>query len=163
MQGKMYLTWEALWDIDFNSRNSCFFKKKGNKKLFSALETAWNSMVMCLLVKAWRIEAFLWLGGSKEVIWGSGHSPCLWFLSNSTFKNIKLSPDIGIKHVSKIIAGGLSEYLKRNFDKNYIFYFILVGSSMLKLKTSNDELSPTWVNLETSHNQWGGKRDHHNM
>lgn len=44
-----------------------------------------------------------------------------------------------------------------------IFHFILVESHMLKLKTSNDELSSTWVNLETSHNQWGGKRDPWNM
>lgn len=34
-----------------------------------------------------------------------------------------------------------------------ILHFILVKNSMLKLKTSNDELSSTWANLETSHNQ----------
>lgn len=82
-------------------------KKKQKNKFFSALETAqpaWNNMLVCLLIKAW-IEAFLWLGGSKE---GSGHFPCLWFLSNSSVKYIKLSDDIGIKHVSKTTAGGLS-------------------------------------------------------
>lgn len=69
--------------------------------------------------------------------------------------------NIGIEHLSKNTDGdqkGLKEIVVKIKAMN-ILHFILMKNSMLKLKTSNDELSSPWVNLETSHNQWESKVD----